>query len=39
MRRRTEPDWGALAVEMKKPGVTLLILWEEYRAVHPTVFD
>ncbi|MER8906021.1 IS21 family transposase [Mesorhizobium sp. M0772] len=35
LRRRAEPDWGALAVELKKPGVTLLILWEEYRAVHP----
>ncbi len=34
-RRRTEPDWAGLAVEMKRPGVTLLILWEEYRAVHP----
>lgn len=29
MRRRTEPNWAALAVEIKKPGVTLLILWEE----------
>ncbi|MER9355142.1 IS21 family transposase [Mesorhizobium sp. M0514] len=35
IRRRAEPDWGALAVELKKPGVTLSILWEEYRAVHP----
>jgi len=34
-RRRTEPDWASLAVEMKRPGVTLLILWEEYRAIHP----
>lgn len=34
LRRRAEPDWGALAVELKKPGVTLSILWEEYRAVH-----
>ncbi|MGX5832285.1 IS21 family transposase [Mesorhizobium sp. 43Arga] len=35
IRRRAEPDWGALTVELKKPGVTLSILWEEYRAVHP----
>ena len=35
LRRRPEPDWRALAVELKKPGVTLSILWEEYRAVHP----
>lgn len=34
-RRRVEPDWAALAREMKRPGVTLLILWEEYRASHP----
>ncbi|WP_210211318.1 transposase [Mesorhizobium sp. M2A.F.Ca.ET.043.05.1.1] len=34
-RRRTEPNWADLAVELKKPGVTLLILWEEYRGAHP----
>ena len=35
MRRRPEPSWADLVVEMKKPGVTLQILWEEYRAVYP----
>lgn len=35
MRRRPEPNWAELVVEMKRPGVTLQILWEEYRAVHP----
>lgn len=35
LRRRVEPDWAALARELKRPGVTLQILWEEYRAVHP----
>lgn len=34
-RRRTEPNWADLTVELKKPGVTLLILWEEYRGSHP----
>jgi transposase len=34
-RRRPEPDWSVIAVEVKKPGVTLSLLWEEYRAVHP----
>ncbi|WP_370649424.1 IS21 family transposase [Neorhizobium galegae] len=34
-RRRTEPIWAELAVELKRPGVTLLILWEEYRASNP----
>ena len=30
-RRRVEPDWAALARELKRPGVTMMILWEEYR--------
>jgi transposase len=34
-RRLPEPDWAELALELKKPGVTLMLLWEEYRAVHP----
>ncbi|WP_352987664.1 hypothetical protein [Mesorhizobium sp. M0988] len=34
-RRREEPSWAELSIEIKKPGVTLLILWEEYRSVHP----
>ena len=33
-RRRVEPDWSALARELKRPGVTMSILWEEYREVH-----
>ncbi len=33
--RRVEPDWAALAGEMKRPGVTMTILWEEYRDAHP----
>jgi transposase len=34
-RRLIEPDWATLAREMKRPGVNLMILWEEYRDVHP----
>ena len=34
-RRRAEPDWPELARELKRPGVTMTILWEEYREVHP----
>jgi transposase len=34
-RRYTEPDWATLARELKRPGVTMTILWEEYRDVHP----
>jgi MarR family len=34
-RRRVEPDWAELARELKRPGVTMMILWEEYREAHP----
>jgi len=34
-RRRPEPDWAALACELKRPGVNLMVLWEEYRAGCP----
>lgn len=33
--RRPVPDWPALYLELKRPGVTLSLLWEEYRARHP----
>jgi len=29
---RALPDWAALHLELKKPGVTLMLLWQEYRA-------
>ncbi len=35
VRRYVEPDWAALVREMKRPGVNLMILWEEYQQVHP----
>jgi transposase len=28
------PDWGYVNRELKRRGVTLLLLWEEYRAAH-----
>ena len=34
-RFHAEPDWPALVRELKRPGVNLLVLWEEYRAVYP----
>ncbi|HYD16299.1 MAG TPA: IS21 family transposase, partial [Hyphomicrobium sp.] len=34
-RRRAEPDWASLACELKRPGVNLTVLWEEYREAHP----
>ena len=30
-----EPDMDHVATEMKRPGVTLKLLWEEYRKAHP----
>jgi len=29
------PDWSRVHQQLKKKGVTLLLLWEEHRAVHP----
>ncbi len=33
--RRPQPDWPAIHRELRRPGVTLQLLWEEYRAAHP----
>lgn len=32
---RPLPDWAEVARQLKRKGVTLLLLWEEYRASHP----
>lgn len=32
---REQPDWSRVHAELKKPGVTLLLLWEEYRKDNP----
>jgi transposase len=32
---RPQPDWAAAHRELRRPGVTLQLLWEEHRAVHP----
>jgi transposase len=34
-RFHAEPDWAALVRELKRPGVNLMVLWDEYRAIHP----
>ena len=34
-RRHSEPDWATLARELKRAGVNLMVLWEEYREAHP----
>jgi transposase len=38
-RRHVEPDWAAVARELKRPGVTLQILWEEYSAAQPDAYS
>ena len=35
LRRYSEPDWAALSRELKRAGVNLMVLWEEYRDAHP----
>ncbi len=35
MRRLPEPDWPSIVREMRRPGVNLTVLWEEYRETHP----
>lgn len=30
-----EPDWARVAQELKRKGVTLTLLWQEYRTAHP----
>ncbi len=35
-RDRVVPDWIHLHQELKKPGVTLSLLWLEYRGAHPS---
>jgi transposase len=35
VRLHAEPDWPALVRELKRPGVNLMVLWDEYREVHP----
>ncbi len=34
-RRKPEPDWAGLHRELRRPGVTLMLLWQEYRAAAP----
>jgi transposase len=34
-RDLAEPEWPVVAQELKRPGMTLTLLWQEYRAAHP----
>ena len=35
-RPQSSPDWAAVHQEMRRRGVTLQLLWQEYRTVHPS---
>jgi len=35
---RPVPDWISIDRELRRPGVTRMLLWEEYRAAHPAGF-
>ena len=36
---RPLPDWSMVHQELRRPGVTLMLLWEEYRAAYPALTD
>ncbi|WP_260296049.1 IS21 family transposase, partial [Sedimenticola hydrogenitrophicus] len=36
---RAVPDWPYVQQEMRRPGVTLFLLWQEYKAEHPDGFQ
>jgi transposase len=38
-RRKAEPDWAEVHRELRRPGVTLMLLWEEYRAANPSGYQ
>jgi transposase len=35
VRKHPEPDWAELSRELRRPAVTMVILWEEYRQTWP----
>ncbi len=38
MESRPLPDWSVVHQELRRPGVTLMLLWDEYRACAPQGF-
>ena len=34
-REQSRPDWPMIHRELRRAGVTLSLLWQEYRAIHP----
>lgn len=39
LTRTMAPDFAAFHAELKRPGVTRLLLWQEYKAEHPDGFQ
>ena len=37
--QRPMPDWAWAHAELRRPGVTLALLWQEYRLSHPQGFQ
>ncbi len=37
--QRPLPDWAQIAQEKKRKGVTLMLLWQEYRVTEPTGYS
>lgn len=37
--KRPEPDWDQVHQELRRKGVTLGLLWQEYKAVHPNGYQ
>lgn len=35
LRRKFEPDWVVVHRKLRRPGVTLMLLWDEYRREQP----
>lgn len=35
LRRKAEPGWTEVHRELRRPGLTLMLLWDEYRAASP----
>lgn len=38
-RHLTMPDWSKIHIELRRPGVTLMLLWQEYKANYPEGFQ
>lgn len=37
--RRPVPDWPSVHAELRRKGVTLFLLWQEYKAINPDGFQ